>query len=171
MEDWKGKITLKGNPVTLAGKIPAVGDAAPDCELVANDMSPVNLSAYRHKVCILTTLPSLDTPVCAAETRRFNTEAAGLGEDVQVLAVSVDLPFAQSRWCGAAGVSRLTTLSDYRNTALGEAFGILIKELRLLARAVFVLDREGIIRYREIVSEVTEEPDYQAALEAARALI
>ena len=171
MENWQGKVTLKGNPVTLAGRVPAVGDVAPDCELVANDLSTVQLSAYRHKVCILTTLPSLDTPVCAAETKRFNTEAAGLGDDVQVLAVSVDLPFAQSRWCGAAGVSRLTTLSDYRKTTLGEAFGILIKELRLLARTVFVLDREGVIRYREIVSEVTEEPDYDAALEAARALI
>ena len=132
---------------------------------------PSNYPLIATKVCILTTLPSLDTPVCAAETRRFNTEAAGLGEDVQVLAVSVDLPFAQSRWCGATGVNRLTTLSDYRDKALGEAFGILIRELRLLARAVFVLDRDGIIRYREIVPEVTEEPNYEEALEAARLLI
>jgi thiol peroxidase len=171
MTEQSIKITLKGNPVTLGGKIPAVGEVAPDCELVANDLSPVPLSTYRNKICILTTLPSLDTPVCAAETRRFNTEAAGLGEDVQVLAISVDLPFAQSRWCGAAGVNRLTTLSDYRATVFGEAYGVLIKELRLLARAVFVVDREGIIRYREIVPEVTEEPDYEAALSAARGLI
>ncbi len=171
MEEQTGKITLKGNPVTLTGKVPVVGDVAPDCELVANDLSSVPLATYRNKVCIVTTLPSLDTPVCAAETRRFNTEAAGLGQEVQVLAISVDLPFAQSRWCGAAGVSRLTTLSDYRDTAFGQSFGVLIKELRLLARTVFVLDREGIIRYREIVPEVTDEPDYEAALTAARDLI
>jgi thioredoxin-dependent peroxiredoxin len=171
MVEQTGKITLKGNPVTLVGKVPGVGDVVPDCELVANDLSTVPLSAYRNKVCILTSVPSLDTPVCATETRRFNTEAAGLGKDVQVLAISVDLPFAQSRWCGAAGVNQLTTLSDYRATAFGQAFGVLIKELRLLARAVFVVDRQGVIRYREIVPEVTEEPDYEAALAAARDLI
>ncbi|MBN2429527.1 MAG: thiol peroxidase [Deltaproteobacteria bacterium] len=171
MEDINEIITLQGNPVTLAGSIPDVGNVAPDCELVANDLSMVRLSRYRGKVCILTTLSSIDTAVCAAETQRFDTEAAWLGADVQILAISVDLPFALRRWCGAKGVSRLTTLSDYRETALGLAFGVLIKEFRLLARTVFVLDREGIIRYREIVSEVTDEPDYKKALDAARALV
>lgn len=171
MEELNQKITLKGHPLHLTSRIPKIGEVPPDCELIANDLSPVMLSAYRGEVCILTSLPSLDTPVCAAETRRFNTEAAGLGKAVRVLAISVDLPFAQSRWCGASGVSRLTTLSDYRDTAFGHAYGVLIKELRLLARAVFVLDCEGVVHYRELVSEVTDEPDYEAALAAARSLI
>ena len=122
-------------------------------------------------ICVIATVPSLDTSVCDLETRRFNQEASNLGDDVQILTISMDLPFAQKRWCGAAGVDRVITLSDHRAASFGLAFGVLIKELRLLARAVFVLDHEGIIRYIQIVKEVGDEPDYDAVLNAVRALI
>jgi thiol peroxidase len=115
-------------------------------------------------------VPSLDTPVCDAQTRRFNAEAASLGDDVVILTVSMDLPFAQARWCGAAGIDAVVTLSDHREAAFGEAYGVLIRELRLLTRAVFVVDREGTIRYRQIVKEITDEPDYDAPLQAVRLL-
>jgi thioredoxin-dependent peroxiredoxin len=137
--------------------------------LTANDLSVVKLSALaRGKVCIITAVPSLDTPVCDLETRRFNKEAGELGDDVVILAVSMDLPFAQKRWCGAAGVKNVQTLSDYRQAAFGKAYGVLIKDLHLLARAVFVLDKPGLIRYVELVKEVASEPNYDAALTAAR---
>jgi thiol peroxidase len=168
MEERSGAITMRGNPLTLLGKKLTVGDKAPDFELLANDLSPVKLSSFRGKVCILSSVPSLDTPVCDMETRRFNEEAGSLGEDVVILTISMDLPFAQKRWCGAAGVDKVTTLSDHREAAFGEAYGILIKELRLLARAVFVVDREGKIQYIQLVKEVAEEPDYDAVLEATK---
>ncbi|NLC70509.1 MAG: thiol peroxidase [Desulfuromonadaceae bacterium] len=171
MQERSGIVTLKGNRVTLLGEAPKVGQAAPDCQLVANDLSPVSLSAFRGKVCILASVPSLDTPVCDSETRRFNQEAASLGEDAVVIAVSVDLPFAQKRWCGAAGVDRVITLSDHRDVSFGLGFGVLIKELRLLARAVFILDREGVLRYSQIVPEATDEPDYEGVLTALKSLI
>ena len=141
MKERTGIVTMKGNPVTLVGNEIAAGDTAPDVELTATNLSPVRISAYRGKVCVISSVPSLDTPVCDMETRRFNKEAAALGEDVAILTVSMDLPFAQSRWCGAAGVDRVVTLSDHRTAAFGEAYGVLIKGIRLLARAVFVVDR------------------------------
>ena len=161
-----GKITLQGNPLTLLGPELKIGDAAPDVTLVNNELEPVALSSYRGRICIISTVPSLDTPVCDMETRRFNEEAGTLGDDVAIITVSMDLPFAQKRWCGAAGVENVVTLSDYSDRAFGRAYGVLIKELKLLARSVFVLDREGIIRYIQLVSEVADEPDYQAILEA-----
>jgi len=165
-------VTMKGNPVTLVGKPVQVGDAAPDFEVVASDLSPVRFfSSYKDKPCLILSVPSLDTSVCDVETRRFNEEAAGLGDDVQVLVISMDLPFAQKRWCGAAGVENVTTLSDYQQASFGRAWGVLIESLRLLARAVFVVDREGVIRYRQIVDEIAGEPDYQAALEAVKKLL
>ncbi|UCD52308.1 MAG: thiol peroxidase [Phycisphaerales bacterium] len=164
MEERTGLVTLKGNPVTLLGPEIKVGQPAPDVELVANDLSAVQLSSFKGKVCVLIAVPSLDTPVCDAETRRFNEEAANLGDDVVVVAVSTDLPFAQARWCGAAGVKNVQTLSDHRDVAFGRSYGALIKDLRLLARAVFVVDKEGVVRYMELVKEVTTEPDYEAAL-------
>ena len=167
----KDVITMKGNPLTLVGDEVKVGDAAADFEVVANDLSTVKLSSFLGKVCIISSVPSLDTPVCDTMTRRFNEAAGELGEDVVVLTISMDLPFAQSRWCGAAGVENVQTLSDYREAGFGEAFGVLIKELRLLARAVFVVNKEGIIRYIEIVDELTNEPDYEAALKAAKELV
>lgn len=164
-------ITLHGNPLTLIGGDPKIGDTAPDAEVLNTDLKPVKLSDYRGKVVILSTVPSLDTPVCDMETRRFNKEAAGLGKDIAVLTVSMDLPFAQKRWCGAAGVDQVVTLSDHRTADLGVAFGVLIKDLRLLARAVFVIDKKGVIRYIQQVKETSHEPDYAPILEAAKKLV
>jgi thiol peroxidase len=159
---------MKGKSLTLLGKELKVGDAAPDFEIVANDMSAVKLSSYRGKVCVITSVPSLDTSVCDIETRKFNEEAGKLGSDVVVLTISMDLPFAQKRWCGATGVKNVQTLSDHRDASFGKAFGVLIKELRLLARAVFVVDKEGIVRYTQIVKELTNEPDYEAVLKVVK---
>jgi thiol peroxidase len=170
MEKQKRTVTMKGNPLTLVGNEVKVGQPAPDFEVIANDMSSVKLSSFRGKVCIICSVPSLDTSVCDMETRRFNEEAGKLGSDVVVLTISMDLPFAQKRWCGAAGVKNVQTLSDHRDASFGKAYGVLIKELRLLARAVFVLDRDGIIRYMQIVDELTNEPDYETALDAAKGL-
>ena len=162
---------MKGNPLTLMGGEPKVGSQAPDFEVLDNSLAPVRLSSFRGKVCVIAAVPSLDTPVCDRETRRFNQEAAGLGADVAVLTVSMDLPFAQKRWCGAAGVSAVQTLSDYKDAAFGKAFGVLIQELRLLARAVFVVDRQGVLRYQQIVGEIAEEPDYAAVLQVVKSLL
>jgi thiol peroxidase len=164
-------ITLHGNPLTLEGNPVSMGNQAPEVTLLDNDLKPVKLSDFRGKVIIIAAVPSLDTPVCDMETRRFNTEAARLGKDVAILTVSMDLPFAQKRWCGAAGVEQVKTLSDHKEAAFGQAFGLLIKELRLLGRAVLVLDREGVVRYYQLVKEVSEEPDYEAALSAVKELV
>jgi thiol peroxidase len=165
-----GVITFKGAPLTLLGSELKVGDKAPDVQLVANDLSPAALSSYKGKIVILSAVPSLDTPVCAIETRRFNAEAVGLGADVVVLTVSVDLPFAQKRYCGAEGIDRVVTLSDYKSGEFGLKYGVMIKELRLLAREIFVLDKDGVIRYIQIVKEVSHEPDYAAVLDAVKKL-
>lgn len=164
MEERKDIITMKGQPLTLLGKGLEVGEPAPDFEALTNDLSPIKLSSFRGKICVISSVPSLDTSVCDTMTRRFNEEAGSLGGDVVVLTISMDLPFAQSRWCGAAGVENVQTLSDHRDASFGNAFGVLIKELRLLARAVFVVDKEGIVRYVQIVNELTNEPDYEAVL-------
>ena len=164
-------ITIHGNPLTLIGSELKVGDPAPDFELLDNDLSPVKLSSFRGKVLIISSVPSLDTPVCDMETRRFNEEAGRLGEDVRILTISMDLPFAQKRWCGNAGVDRVITLSDHRQASFGTSYGVLIKELRLLTRAIFILDREHMIRYIQMVKEVTDEPDYDAVLEAVQKLM
>ncbi len=168
MKENHGAITMKGNPLTLMGSLPEVGQAAPDFEVLDNNLMPVKLSSFKGKICVIASVPSLDTPVCDIETRRFNAEAARLSPDVVILTISMDLPFAQKRWCGAAGIDRVITLSDHRNADFGSAFGTLIKELRLLARAVFVLDRKGIIRLVQIVKEVTQEPDYDSVLSAVK---
>jgi len=162
----KTKITFHGNPLTLVGRQLKCGDRAPDFEVLANDLSPVKLSNFRGRVCVISVVPSLDTPVCDIQTRRFNEEATALGGDVVILTISMDLPFAQKRWCGAAGIKNVQTLSDHRDAAFGRAFGVLIEELRLLARAVFVVDADGIIRYKQVVEELTNEPDYEAAMKA-----
>lgn len=169
MSERSGAITLQGNPMTLVGNQVKVGDKAPGFTLAANDLSPVSLDDFKGKVVIIASVPSLDTPVCDIETKRFNKEAAALG-DVAILTVSVDLPFAQARWCGAAGVDAVKTLSDYKDVAFGEAYGVLIKELRLLARAVFVVDKQGVVQYAETVKEVADEPDYESVLAAAKKL-
>lgn len=171
MKERTGLVTMKGNPVTLIGDEVRTGQKAPDAELVANDLSAVKLSSFGGKVRIITSVPSLDTPVCDMETRRFNEEAGRLGSDVAVLTVSMDLPFAQKRWCGAAGVQNVRTLSDHRDAGFGKSYGVLIKDLRLLARAVFVVDKDGVVRYQELVREIASEPNYEAALKAARDLL
>lgn len=171
MEERTGLVTMKGKPLTLSGHALKAGDMAPDFEVTGNDLKPVKFSSFSGRVCIISSVPSLDTPVCDMETRRFNKEAAGLGPDVVILTISMDLPFAQKRWCGAAGVDKVITLSDYKAAAFGTAYGVLIKELRLLARAVFVADKKGVIKYIQIVKEVAEEPDYSAVLNAVTKLI
>ena len=168
MADAARTVTMRGNPRTLVGDEVKVGDQAPDFEVVNNDLQPVTLADYRGKVKVLLSVPSLDTGVCDQETRRFNEEAAGLGDDVVVLAISTDLPFAQKRWCAAAGVERVETLSDHRETSFGRAYGVLMDELRLLARAVFVVDRDDRVTYVEYVPEVGNFPDFDRAVAAAR---
>lgn len=171
MPERTGIITMHGNPLTLAGNEVKTGDIAPDATLLDNDLNPVKISSYKGKVCVISSVPSLDTPVCDIETRRFNQEAEGLGEDVIILTVSMDLPFAQKRWCGAAGVERVVTLSDHRDASFGQAYGMQVKELRLLARAVHVIDSEGIVRYIQIVNEMSEEPDYTEVINEIKKLV
>jgi thiol peroxidase len=171
MKERTGLITMKGNPLTLLGEEVREGQKAPDFTALATDLSPVSLASLRGKVVVLASVPSLDTSVCDLETRRFNKEAAGLGPDVRILVVSMDLPFAQKRWCGAAGIENLRTLSDHRDAAFGLAYGVLIKELRLLARAIFVVDAEGVVRYTQLVKELATEPDYAAVLAAVRKVV
>ena len=171
MMERTGLVTFGGNPMTLVGTELKIGDDAPDVEVIDNDLQPVKLSTYKGKVAIVAAVASLDTGTCDVETRRFNQEIGKLGDDVVVLTISMDLPFAQKRWCGAAGVETVKTFSDHRSAAFGEAWGVLMKELRLLARAVFVVDREGDIRYVELLGEVGDEPDYDAALKAAKELL
>lgn len=161
-----GLVTIHGNPLTLQGSPVKVGDKAPDFTLLTNDLAPATLADYKGKALVLSAVPSLDTPTCDMETRRFNAEAAKLGENVKILTISTDLPFAQKRWCGAAGIDKVQTLSDHRAVEFGLKYGVLIKELRLLARAVFVVDPSGVVVYEQIVSEVSSEPDYDAALAA-----
>ena len=171
MTERKGVVTFKGNPLTLVGKAVSAGEKIPDFTVLSNDLAAVKLSSFAGKIVLLSLVPSLDTPVCDTETRRFNVEADKLGKDVVVLTVSMDLPFAQKRWCASAGIDRVITLSDHRDASAGLATGMLIKELRLLGRAVFVLDRDGVVVYEQVVPEMTHEPDYEAALGAARNLL
>jgi thiol peroxidase len=161
-------VTMRGNPLTLIGPELKVGEAAPAFTLIGAGMKPVTLDDYKGKVKIISTIPSVDTPVCDAETRRFNEEAAKLPPNVVVLTVSMDLPFAQARWCGAAGVDKVTTISDWRAAEFGQKYGALIKELHLLARAVFVIDKNDNVVYSEYVKEVANQPNFEAALDAAR---
>lgn len=163
-------VTFKGNPITLLGNEVKVGDMAPNFTVLANDLTPVTLDSLKGKVTIISVVPSIDTGVCDAQTRRFNEEAAQL-EGAQVLTISVDLPFAQKRWCGAAGIDKVQTLSDHRDLSFGQAFGVAIKELRLLTRSVFVLNADGEVVYAQYVSEATDHPDYEAPILAAKALV
>ncbi len=164
-----GAVTLKGNPLTLVGPELKVGDKAPDFEVVDVTLNPVNLEKTGKKVRIFSVVPSLDTPVCDAQTKRFNDEAAKL-PNVEILTVSVDLPFAQKRWCGAFGVDKVKMLSDHRSASFGSNYGTLIKELRIESRAIFVVDKDSIIRHVQYVKEVGDHPDYGPALEVAKSL-
>jgi thiol peroxidase len=163
-------VTLRGSPLTLVGPEIKPGQTAPDFAVVDNALQTVRLADARGKVLILSSVPSLDTPVCDTETRRFNEEASKLGGDVEVWTISMDLPFAQKRWCGAAGVSRVRTLSDFRDRAFGRGYGVLVKDGPIAgvdARAVFVVGRDGRLKHVEYVKEIASEPNYEAALQAA----
>ena len=160
----KGAVTFKGNPLTLVGTELKAGDKAPDFQLLANDLSIVNLASSKGKIRLFNVVPSLDTPVCDMQTKRFNQEAANFPPNIAVYTVSCDLPFAQARWCGAAKADRIKSLSDHRDLSFGQGYGLLIKELRLLARAVLVVDANDNISYLEVVKEVTNHPNYDAAL-------
>jgi thiol peroxidase len=164
-----GATTLKGNPKTLLGPELKAGDAAPDFEAVDGKLGPVNLAATGNGVRIFSVIPSLDTPVCDAQTKRFNEEAAKL-PNVSIYTVSMDLPFAQSRWCGAFGVDKVKMISDHRSGSFGEHYGTMIKDLRIESRAIFVVDKDNVIRHAEYVKEVGEHPNYESALGVATKL-
>jgi thiol peroxidase len=163
-----GATTMRGNPLTLIGPELKAGDSAPDFKLVDNSLKNVSLADTGNNVRIISVVPSLDTPVCDAQTKRFNEEAAKL-PGVDILTVSMDLPFAQKRWCGAFGVDKVKMLSDHRDGSFGTNYGTLIKDLRIESRAIFVLDQKNKIRHAEYVKEVADFPNYDTALTAARA--
>lgn len=169
MIERKDIITFKGNPLTLLGNEIKVGDKAPDFTAVANDLSEFKFSNTNGKIRVISVVPSLDTPVCDMQTRQFNEEAVKL-PNVEVITISMDLPFAQARWCGAAGVDKVKCYSDYRDANFGANYGVLIKELRLDSRAVFVVDSQNVVRHVEYVKEITTSPNYAAAMEAAKKL-
>lgn len=170
-QERRGAATFKGEPLTLVGPELKPGDKAPDFKLNKTLADVVTLADYAGKVKLISVVPSLDTGVCDAQTRRFNEEADSLGDNVVILTVSVDLPFAQSRWCGAAGVSKVITLSDYKDRSFGQAYGVFIKELALDMRSIFVIDQNDTIQYVQYVKEMTEHPDYESALAAVKKLV
>ncbi len=170
-QEREAAVLFKGNPATLLGPELKVGDAAPDFQVVDNGLAPVTLATDAGKVRLVTVVPSLDTPVCDTMTRQFNQQAAELPDSVVVYTVSVDLPFAQKRWCGNAGIDKVQTLSDYQERSFGLNYGLLLQGLKLLARAVIVIDQNDKVAYFELVPEVTAEPDYAAALAAVKKLV
>ena len=174
MSTRTGLVTLKGNGITLSGNPVKVGDPAPAFTAIGNDLSPVELANYKGKVVIISSVPSLDTGICDLQTKRFNQEAGSLGDDVVILTISRDLPFAQKRWCGATDSEAVTTVSDFRHGAFGPGYGLEIADSPLqglLARAVLVVDRDGKITYQQIVPEIAQEPDYDPVIEAAKAAL
>ncbi|WNS46157.1 thiol peroxidase [Paenibacillus sp. MMS20-IR301] len=170
-QERTGVATFKGNPITLVGPELKAGDDAPQFVVSKNLLEEASLQDYAGKIKLISVVPSLDTGVCDAQTRRFNSEAAGLGEDVVILTISTDLPFAQARWCGAAGIDSVITLSDHKDTAFGQAYGVLIKEFRLDMRSIFVVDKNDKLAYVEYLGEMAEHPDYEAAIAAVQALL
>lgn len=160
-------VTFKGNPVTLIGNEVKVGDQAPDFTVLATDLSKVTLADSNGKVRLISVIPSIDTGVCEQQTRKFNEEASKVN-NVEIITISADLPFAQKRWCAGEGLENVKIYSDHREMSFGDAYGVHMKELRLLARSVFVVDSEGKVTYVEYVSEGTNHPDYEKAIEAAR---
>jgi thiol peroxidase len=166
-----GAVTFKGQPLTLVGPELKPGEKAPDFTIIDQSLQPASLKDYAGKVILLSVVPSLDTGICSAQTKRFNEEAAQLPEDVVILTVSMDLPFAQARFCGAENINRVKVLSDHRDASFAQAYGTLVKELRLECRAIFVIDRDGTIRYVEYVPEIASHPNYDAALQAVKSLL
>ncbi len=171
MQENTATVTFGGQALPLKGNPVKVGDKAPDFTVLSNDLEPRSLKDYAGKIILISAVPSLDTGVCDLQTRRFNSEVASLSDDVIILTISCDLPFAQSRWCGAAGVKSLETLSDHKDLSFGLNYGLVIEPLRLLARAVIVIDKQGGIAYRELVPEVGDEVNFEAALTAVRSLM
>ncbi len=166
-----GVVKFKGNPLTLTGNELKVGDNAPDFRVLDGDLKEVSLKDFRGKIKVISVTPSLDTPVCDMQARRFNQEAAKLPDDVVVLNISMDLPFAISRFCTTSGIDRVKAYSDHRDASFGNSYGVLIKELRLLSRAIFVIDKKDTIRYIEIVPEITDQPDYEKAINEGKRLV
>ena len=163
-QERKGIITFKGNPLTLIGSEIKVGQAAPDFQVIGEGLAQVSLKDFKGKIKLISVVPSLDTPVCDQQTRRFNEEASKLPGDVVVLTISMDLPFAQGRFCTTAGIKNVKTLSDHRDASFGQAYGTLIKELRLLTRAIFIVGADDKVQYVEYVKEITTHPNYDTAL-------
>ncbi len=161
-------VTFQGNTLHLEGNLPDINSKIKDFKLLANNLSTKTQDDYKGKVLVIVAVPSLDTGVCDMEVRKFNEKATLLSDDVKIVAVSLDLPFAQSRWCGAANIKNVETLSDHYSAEFGKNYGILIKELRLLARSIFVYDKNGMLTYSELVPEVTNEPNYEAVLDAVK---
>ncbi|MEW4369051.1 thiol peroxidase [Paenibacillus kandeliae] len=170
-QERTGVAAFKGNAITLIGPELQVGDKAPAFTISKNLLEQASLSDYAGQIKLISVVPSLDTGVCDAQTRRFNEAASELGEDVVILTISADLPFAQARWCGAAGVDRVVTLSDYRDNSFGKAYGVLIKEFVIDMRAIFVIDRDDVIRYVEYLPEMSEHPNYDQAIAAVKGLL
>ena len=171
MEKRTGVVTFAGNPIALLGKEVKVGDKAPAFTLLDNGLGEKTLADYAGKVKVISVVPSLDTGVCDAQTRWFNQNVSKLGENVVVLTVSVDLPFAQKRWCGAAGIDQVETLSDHRDLSFGENYGFILEGLRLLSRGIVVIDKDDVVRYVEYVPEVTSAINFDAAEAATKALV
>ncbi|CAD7289777.1 Thiol peroxidase [Campylobacter majalis] len=165
-----GEVTFQGGPLTILGDKIKVGDKAPDFTILANDLSPIKLSDYAGKVVVIAVFPSVDTPVCAMQLAKFNHEASSFSKDVQLLSVSVDLPFAIGRFCADKGIENAKTGSDHKDLDFGLKYGFVIEELRLLARGTIIVDKDGKIAYAEYVSEVTSEPDYAKALDVVKSL-
>ena len=163
-------VTMHGKPVSLVGEELSLGKVAPDFTVLDQESNEVRLSEFKNKIKVISVTPSLDTPVCDLQLRRFNSEASQMPSDVVVLNISMDLPFAIKRFCAIAEIERAKALSDHRDASFGSAFGVLIKELRLLARSVFILDRDNKVRYAEIVPELSNHPDYDKALQSLRTL-
>jgi len=168
--DRRGIITIHGNPLTLTGTDVLVGDKAPQFTVLDRDLKEVSLHDFQGKIKVLCVTPSLDTPVCEVQARKFNEEAASLSDDIVILNISMDLPFAIARFCTTEGIDRVKAFSDHRDASFGNSYGVLIKELRLLARSIFIVDKNDVIRYMEIVREVTDLPDFQSAMDALKEL-
>jgi len=163
-----GEVTMKGNPLTLAGEKLSVGQKAPGFKALSNELKDVALADFMGKIKLIASVPSLDTPVCDTQIKRFNDEAVSIAKDVAIIFISADLPFAQKRFCGEFDIKKVKTLSDHRDTDFALKYGVLIKELRLLARAIFIIDKEDVVRYIQLVKELSSPPDYEAALEALK---
>lgn len=170
-QERTGAATFKGNPITLVGPELKAGDQAPDFTVSKNLLEQATLKDFAGKIKLISVVPSLDTGVCDAQTRRFNEEASALGDNVVVLTISADLPFAQERWCGAAGVDRVITLSDHKDMSFGQAYGVHIKEFRLDMRSIFVVDQNDKITYVEYLKEMAEHPNYEKAVAAVKELL